>query len=60
MKNTENKEREKVRFRTKNYYLVLQLCYNVILYLELRCSTITNFFCNSQVLQDRLLGGFKV
>ena len=44
MKNRENKEREKVRFRIKNYYLVLQLCYSVILYLESRCSTITNFF----------------
>ena len=44
MKNTKNKERKKVRFKIKNYYLVLQMCYSVILHLELRCSTIVNFF----------------
>ena len=40
---TQKIKREKKSDWIKNYYLVLQSCYNAILHLELHCSTIVNF-----------------
>ena len=61
MKNTGNKEREKVRFiygLIKNYYLVLQLCYSVILHLGWYYSTIAKKNYNFGILQVRLPTSF--
>ena len=63
MKNTENKEREKVRLNKEllfSFTIVLQCdskqcdsTFRIALYHNCK------FFCNSQVLQDRPLGSFR-
>ena len=58
---TQEIKREKVRFiygLIKNYYLVLQLCYSVILHLGWHYSTIAKNICNFGILQVRLPTSF--